>query len=517
MLNKSLTTNLFWVSICLGILIPLVAVVGWALKSEPLITFGLGGSPMQITTAATALLLNFAIISAKLQRITWFKIFIVLSLLISIDAFLANQQSGKSIFDAMFNGIFYVEADAQAGLMSIQSSMIFIRAIVISSFLVLSNSLLKVRLGYLIAAIPAVHLLFLVVVKITAGVTIYTPVYGGTGISLPTVLAAFFIFLSVFLNVVSCHPKIHHLPLAGLVGIFGVSYLLLPPRARILAFTGQNYYEVDSLSDEFISLLRSDMLLLGIGVLALITALIWLVHSELNKSILAQKIADDLDQNRNMLISAAAHDIASPVKIMGQLIEIVQNDVKHGSYDEAQTSLKLLRERVDSIAASVDSLIKFSKMSAQRYTRETCGLKECISEAIENADPFQQASIQADVDDVLVQIEKMPLIRIVQNLVRNAVVHNDQEEPRVNVTARKSLNALLITITDNGPGIPQNLQQEVFKPGVSLSASGTIKGHGLGLSSVANLLTIIGGEIKLKSPARSDKGTQFELRIPLHA
>lgn len=493
----------------------MLALTGWALKSEALITFGLGGSPMQITTATTALLIHFAIIAARLQRFNWFKICLGFALLIAVDAFQANAQSGSSIFHTLFNNVFYVEPDAQPGLMSIQSSMNFILAIAISSFLLLSQSLVKVRLGYLIAAIPLLRVFFLIIVKITAGVTVYNPVWLGTGMSLPTMLAVMFIYLSLFLELLSRRPQLYHPLLAGLIAIFGLIVSLLPPRVRTLTYTGQNNYGVENVPDEFLRLIQYDLLAITAGIFVLVIALIWLIHTELAKSELAQKIADDLDQNRNLLISAASHDIASPVRMMGQLIEIVQEDVKQGNYSEAQTSLSLLRDRVDYIAASVDSLINFSKMSTQRFTREDCDLKSCIANALENADPYQKALIEADVDNVSVKIEKMPLMRVVQNLVRNAVVHHDHKDPCVYVTVRKHGNELHLSIVDDGPGIPEDLQSEVFEPKVSHSTSGSVKGHGLGLTSVTNLLAILGGELKLTSPVQDGRGTRFDVRIPL--
>lgn len=333
--------------------------------------------------------------------------------------------------------------------------------------------------------------------------------------SLPTMLAVMFIYLSLFLKMLSRRPQLYHPVLAGLIAVFGLIIGLLPARVRTLTYTGQNNYGVENVPDEFLRLIQYDLLAITAGIFVLLVALIWLVHTELTKSELAQKIADDLDQNRSLLISAASHDIASPVRMMGQLIEIVQEDVKQGNYCEAQTSLSLLRDRVDYIAASVDSLINFSKMSTQRFTREDCDLKSCIANALENADPYRKAHIEADVDVVSIRIEKMPLMRVVQNLVRNAVVHHDHNDPCVYVTARKHGHELHVSIVDDGPGISENLQSEVFKPKVSHSTSGSVKGHGLGLTSVTNLLAILGGEIKLTSPVQDGRGTKFDVRIPL--
>ena len=71
--------------------------------------------------------------------------------------------------------------------------------------------------------------------------------------------------------------------------------------------------------------------------------------------------------------------------------------------------------------------------------------------------------------------------------------------------------ALRLAVIDDGLGIPSALQEKVFEPFFTTRQRGT----GLGLAIVARRLAEIGGSIKLTSPLADNRGTRFELLIPV--
>lgn len=74
----------------------------------------------------------------------------------------------------------------------------------------------------------------------------------------------------------------------------------------------------------------------------------------------------------------------------------------------------------------------------------------------------------------------------------------------------KSNNSAVLSIKDNGPGIPEEIQKKIFNPYFTTREEGT----GLGLSIVHQIVEEFGGELKLKS--LSDNGTEFEIKFPLN-
>jgi PAS domain S-box-containing protein len=115
---------------------------------------------------------------------------------------------------------------------------------------------------------------------------------------------------------------------------------------------------------------------------------------------------------------------------------------------------------------------------------------------------------QYDNGLLIVEIEEEKFNRIMENLIINAIEampHGGSLSVRV--TGRE--NEAFIDIIDSGPGISQNILENLFKPFVS-----TKDGHsGLGLAFCKNAVELVGGTLRLKST--SEKGTTFRLSLPL--
>ena len=109
------------------------------------------------------------------------------------------------------------------------------------------------------------------------------------------------------------------------------------------------------------------------------------------------------------------------------------------------------------------------------------------------------------------------LSRVLTNLVKNA----SEAMPgggQVHITARRALSrttpAILVHVSDNGPGIPAHALDRIFEPGFSSKRSVASVGEpcGLGLAIVRDLVESSGGAVRVASTRR--RGTTFELRLP---
>jgi signal transduction histidine kinase len=108
---------------------------------------------------------------------------------------------------------------------------------------------------------------------------------------------------------------------------------------------------------------------------------------------------------------------------------------------------------------------------------------------------------------------------VLLNLFNNAFyeVNKRQEaqgkeyEPSVSVTTNKSGNSVLITVSDNANGIPENIRDKIFQPFFTTKPTGS--GTGLGLSLSYDIVKAHGGDIKIES--KEGEGSQFIIHIPV--
>jgi signal transduction histidine kinase len=106
-----------------------------------------------------------------------------------------------------------------------------------------------------------------------------------------------------------------------------------------------------------------------------------------------------------------------------------------------------------------------------------------------------------------VEADREQLYRVFFNLARNALEAGAGE---LRLAARPVRDFLVIDVADNGPGMPQEAQQNIFKPFAGSAREG---GTGLGLSIAQDIMRAHGGDIRLERSG--PEGTLFRLVLPL--
>jgi signal transduction histidine kinase len=129
--------------------------------------------------------------------------------------------------------------------------------------------------------------------------------------------------------------------------------------------------------------------------------------------------------------------------------------------------------------------------------------------------------MKTDFDESIGKINIIPqdIGRVFLNLFNNAFYAvNEQKnrnpesyKPTVSVTTKKSENSVLITVSDNGNGIPQKVVDKIFQPFFTTKPTG--EGTGLGLSLAYDIVNAHGGELKVET--HEGQGTEFTIQLPI--
>ena len=100
--------------------------------------------------------------------------------------------------------------------------------------------------------------------------------------------------------------------------------------------------------------------------------------------------------------------------------------------------------------------------------------------------------------------------QVVVNLVSNALdALEDRPDGTIHIEGRREGNRVLLTVRDNGPGIPQGLEDRIFDP--FFSTKGVGSGLGLGLSISFNIIKDFGGELRILP---TERGAAFCIDLP---
>jgi signal transduction histidine kinase len=147
-------------------------------------------------------------------------------------------------------------------------------------------------------------------------------------------------------------------------------------------------------------------------------------------------------------------------------------------------------------------------MPAQQ--NETLNVVEVVELAL---DIFNEEYIifKSDEKEIISKMDRTQLIRIITNLVKNAIqaIPQEQKEKSILVTVKRDGNNVLISVKDNGIGIEEQNVTHIFEPKFTTKNSGM----GLGLGIIKNIIENYKGTITFET--KYGKGTTFTVSLPI--
>ena len=209
-----------------------------------------------------------------------------------------------------------------------------------------------------------------------------------------------------------------------------------------------------------------------------------------------KRIIRHLNQRSEML-SGISHDLRTPLtRIKLQLSFIKDKEISKKLSDDVEEMEKMLNE-----------YLQFASSRSAEIT-ETFDLSELLKTTIMK---YEKKEITTDISkEVFLDGRKNLMQRCFSNLIDNAIKYSTN----VYISLRKLNNNILITIDDDGPGIPENERENVFKPFYKIDKSrGDSKSSvGLGLSIASDIVKSHGGNIKLETSPTN--GLRIKVILP---
>jgi signal transduction histidine kinase len=170
----------------------------------------------------------------------------------------------------------------------------------------------------------------------------------------------------------------------------------------------------------------------------------------------------------------------------------------------------MLMEQIDALTSIASSFSSFARMPQSR--REKVNLNEIISSAATLYD--NSSSVRINLNDsgkeYFILADREELLRLFGNLVKNAIQSIPEGKTgTIEINVEEKNNFCIVSVTDNGMGIPAELQSKIFTPNFTTKSGGM----GLGLAIVKSIAESIGGKAWFET--KEGKGTSFFVEMPL--
>lgn len=209
----------------------------------------------------------------------------------------------------------------------------------------------------------------------------------------------------------------------------------------------------------------------------------------------------------------ASHDLRSPLRGIADLVDWISADLGDEPPAAVRTNLDRIRLRTQRMDKLIEDLLTYARAGRAENQMTPISLDQLVRSILELQPPPLGFNVALDlgVEDFLAT--RTPLETVLRNLLSNAVKHHDRQDGHIKVRAHHRGQVCEIGITDDGPGVPAEAQDRVFK---LFQTGGTHSGSGIGLALTKRIIETHGGRIELKSPVQNGRGTEFRILWPIH-
>jgi len=218
------------------------------------------------------------------------------------------------------------------------------------------------------------------------------------------------------------------------------------------------------------------------------------------------------------LAAGVAHEINNPLASIAMCAESLESrlDAMAPSGDEAQVAkryLELIQNEAFRCKGITEKLLDFSRLGeVRRQATAVTAVVRDVADMLRHVGRFAGRSIDiADGPDVLVMVNPQEIKQVVLNLLVNAL-DSIEETGHVRVAVRRSGGEAVVTFTDDGCGMSEEVLEHLFEPFFTRRKAG--QGTGLGLSIVHRIIADHGGRIEACSDGEG-KGSTFRITLPL--
>jgi len=248
-------------------------------------------------------------------------------------------------------------------------------------------------------------------------------------------------------------------------------------------------------------------------------ALVGGIAIDITDRLRAEERLKEAHRRKDEFIATLAHELRNPLSPIRFSVEICRSQTDSENRDWA---LDVVDRQVTQMSRLLDDLLDISRISYGKLTLrpELVDLSRIVASAAETSQPLrdeagQSLHLDLPADRIFLHADPVRLEQIFANLLNNAAKYGGQGS-EVRLTATTHDSELVVSIRDNGAGIPANRLSDIFETfsQVRTSTSNSHGGLGIGLSLVKGLVSLHGGRVEARSRGLGH-GSEFLVHLPL--
>lgn len=207
----------------------------------------------------------------------------------------------------------------------------------------------------------------------------------------------------------------------------------------------------------------------------------------------------------------ASHDLKAPLRGISHLVSFIKEDSGDVLPEKSREHLEKMQNRVDRLERLLDDLLNYSRAGRVKGDLVPTDTAELVRSAFALLAPPDGFCLDVDEGLPTLTTHRVPLEQVFRNLMQNAIKHHDQESGSITVSSRDVREFIEFTVSDDGPGIAPQFQEQVFEMFQTLKPRDQVEGSGMGLAIVRKIIEWQGGTIGIDS---NNRGTAVRFTWP---
>lgn len=213
--------------------------------------------------------------------------------------------------------------------------------------------------------------------------------------------------------------------------------------------------------------------------------------------------------------SIISHDLKSPMRALRYMAEDAADALTRHDLPAAMGKLASLQEQSDRMSGMLSALLDYSTIARREDAVEIVDTRALVAAIVKSIPRSATFTIEVAGSWPNLATLRAPLDLVLRNLIENAVNHHDGGAGRVVVSAQEAPGHLIVTISDDGPGIPAAQREAALLPFRTLGRRGPGTGHGMGLALVRRAVEAVGGRLALEDSRLAARGITVVVSWPL--
>jgi two-component system, OmpR family, sensor kinase len=256
---------------------------------------------------------------------------------------------------------------------------------------------------------------------------------------------------------------------------------------------------------------------MGLFVSSLFAFMIWSAQTRAENE---HKLAGEIQQAlaaRDEFISIASHELKTPITSLKLQVDLAKRVAQQDPNRAFQLITKSGSRQVDRLLDLVNELLDVTRIQTGKmnFSFELVDLAELTRELVERyQDSLSQGGYELTLHapgPVVAEMDRFRIEQVVTNLLGNAIKYGEQKP--IHLSVEKTESCAVISVSDQGVGIPEEKQELIFQRFERVEHSGNVGGLGLGLYISKKIVDMHHGRIEVRS--RPDAGSTFRVEIPL--